>query len=222
VEDGKTLKRRFVETVTDLTKPVLGVRTVLVWQQDFENDELTEAELAFFGQADNGDVWYFGEYPEEYERGRLVSALTWIAGIAGAQPGIAIKAAAEVGAPSYSQGYSAVVPFTDRARTTQVGVHDCVAAGCYDKVIVVDEFNQEEPDSVDHKYYAPGIGYSRKTSNNGPATSDDKLELTKVAQLDPAALAAIRAEALKLDASARQHSREAYALSAPLEVTPGA
>jgi hypothetical protein len=220
VEEGRTIKRHFVQTVTDLTKPVMGVRTVVVWDQDYDDGTLTESELAFYAQADNGDLWYMGEYPEEYENGRVVSALTWIGGIAGAHPGIAMKAAAEVGSPSYSQGFSAVVPWTDRSRTAKVGVQDCVPQGCYPNQIIVDEFNREEPGATQQKYYAPGIG-STRVAFGGTDASKETLELVKVAQLDQAGLAAARVAALQLDASARQHSREAYAQSAPIERPPG-
>src|SRR5207244_1359310 len=48
VEDGETHKRHFVQTVTDLTKTIMGVRTVVVWAQDFDDGELKESQLAFF------------------------------------------------------------------------------------------------------------------------------------------------------------------------------
>ncbi len=217
-QDEGMIKRRFVQTVTDLTKPIMGVRTVVVWDQDFDNGQLKEAELAFFGQADNGDVWYFGEYPESYENGRLAEIPTWIAGIAGAHPGIVMKATAELGSPSYSQGFSPVVPWTDRSRLSQVGVKDCVPQGCNSNMIVVDEFNREEPGAVQQKYYAPGVGNTR-TSSIG--LDSETLQLVKLTQLDPAGLAAARAAALKLDASGLQHSREVYAQSTPIEKPAG-
>ena len=220
VQDGETVKRRFVATVTDLTKTIMGVPTVVVWDQDFDDGSLKESELAFFAQADNGDLWQFGEYPEDYENGRLVSTPTWMSGIAGARPGIAMKAAAEVGSPSYSQGFSPVVPWTDRARIAQVGVRDCVPHGCFENMIVTDEFNREEPGAAQQKFYAPGVGNTR-VRFSGSDASKEVLELVKVTQLDRAGLAAVRAEALKLDASGIQHSREVYAQSAPIEKPTG-
>ncbi|HTK64387.1 MAG TPA: hypothetical protein VL595_18495 [Pseudonocardia sp.] len=219
VEDGETHKKHFVQTVTDLTKTIMGVRTVVVWSQGYDDGELKDAQLSFYGQADGGDLWYFGEYPEEYENGKVVSTLTWIAGIAGARPGIAMKQVAEIGSPSYSEGFSPVVPWTDRARTSQVGVKDCVPQGCHENMIVTDEFNREEPGATQQKFYAPGVGNARTASGTGDAK--ESLELTKLVRLDPAELDAARAEALRLDASGTQHSREAYALSAPIERPPG-
>jgi hypothetical protein len=220
VEEGQTIKRRFVQTVTDLTKPIMGVRTVVVWDQDFDNGALTESELAFFAQADNGDLWYLGEYPEEYEGAKVVSTLTWIGGVAGARPGIAMKATAEINSPSYAQGFSPVVPWTDRSRTAQVGVKDCVPQGCHENMIIVDEFNREEPGATQQKFYAPGVGNTR-VAFAGNDASKETLELVSLTQLDAAGLDAVRDKAIKLDASARERSREAYAQTMPLEKPPG-
>ena len=73
---------RVVFTVTDLTKVINGVRTVVMWDRDFNNGKLVEAELAFHAQDNAGNVLESGEYPEEYERGKFVGAAsTWIAGV---------------------------------------------------------------------------------------------------------------------------------------------
>src|SRR5581483_4651190 len=58
-------KKRLVFIVTDLVKVVGGVRNVVVWDRDYTNGELVEAELAFFAQDRFGNVWHTGEYPEE-------------------------------------------------------------------------------------------------------------------------------------------------------------
>src|SRR5262249_31313742 len=65
-------KKRLDFIVTDLVKVVGGVRNVVVWDRDYTDGELVEAELAFFAQDDDGNVWHTGEYPEEYENGKFV------------------------------------------------------------------------------------------------------------------------------------------------------
>src|SRR5688572_644177 len=42
--DGERIRRRVVFTVTDLTKVVDGVRSVVIWDRDYNNDVLVEAE----------------------------------------------------------------------------------------------------------------------------------------------------------------------------------
>src|SRR4051794_11792947 len=70
VEGSERVRHRLVSTVTDLTKVIDGVRTVVVWDRDISAGRLVEAEVAFFAQDAEGNVWEFGEHPEEYENGR--------------------------------------------------------------------------------------------------------------------------------------------------------
>jgi hypothetical protein len=212
-EEGRRLARRFEMTVTDLTKEIMGVRTVVVFDQDFRDGELVEAELAFLAQADGGDVWRFGEYPEVYEQGKLVETPTWISGIAGARPGIMIKSRPDLGGPSYSQGWSPAVPWTDRARVSQVGVQDCVPQGCYVNGIVTEEFSREEPNAFQLKYYAPDVGNTR-VSFTGKDRTKETLELVGVTRLDPADT---RAKALELERSGYQRSRAVYGQTPPAQ-----
>jgi len=76
------LPHQVVTTVTDLTKVVNGVRTVVIWDRDINEGQLEESELAFQAQDNDGNVWLLGEYPEVYEDGKLQGAEdTWIAGL---------------------------------------------------------------------------------------------------------------------------------------------
>ena len=70
-------------TVTDLTKVIDGVRTIIVWDRDYSGGVLVETELAMFAQDTAGNIWHFGQYPEEYEGGRFVKAPAWVAGYEG-------------------------------------------------------------------------------------------------------------------------------------------
>jgi hypothetical protein len=218
-QDGERVAKHFVQTVTDLTKTVNGVRTVVVWDQDLQDGTLAEAEIALFAQSDAKDVWAFGEYPEVYENGEVVETPTWIAGIAGSRAGIAIKEKAELGGPSYSQGWGPSVPWTDRARVSQVGVKDCVRNGCFDNGIATEEFNREEPGAIQLKTYAPGLGNTRVTFT-GTDSTRETLELVSVTILDPAALADARTKVQALEQNGHRRSKDVYALTAPLEQVP--
>src|SRR5690348_1352526 len=63
--DGRRVRHKVVFVVTDLVKRVDGVRTLVVWDRDYANGKLSEGELAFMAQDDDGNVWSYGEYPEE-------------------------------------------------------------------------------------------------------------------------------------------------------------
>src|SRR5690242_3814840 len=89
VENGEAKPHSVTFTVTDMFKTVGGVRTVVAWDRDFLEGKLQEQELALFAQDDQGNVWNFGEYPEEYENGKFTGApSTWIRGVGGAYGGI--------------------------------------------------------------------------------------------------------------------------------------
>ncbi|MET0916136.1 MAG: hypothetical protein ABWY81_08050, partial [Jiangellaceae bacterium] len=162
-------------------------------------------------------IWLFGEYPEEYEDGEFVDAPTWIHRIEDAQAGIMIKADYRPGDPSHAQGWGPEVEWTDRAQVDSVDQRTCVQAGCYDGVLVVGETSKDEPGAVQYKYYAPAVG-NVKVGFGGDDPTQETLELAKVAQLTPQELEAARAEALKLEQSAYQHSEDVYGQTAPASV----
>src|SRR5205823_3559529 len=54
VEGGVSKPHSVVFTVTDLSKMVDHVRTVVAWDRDFLEGRLQEQELAFFAQDDKG------------------------------------------------------------------------------------------------------------------------------------------------------------------------
>jgi len=214
-EAGERKAHRLTITVTGLTKTVNGVQTRVVWDQDHADGVLEEAELALFAQADDRNIWHFGQYPEVYfDEAAVTENPSWVAGIAGAQPGITIKEQPQLGGPSYSQGWSPTVPWTDRARVGQVGVKDCVPQGCYQNGIVTEEFSREEPNAFQLKYYAPGVGNTR-VDFAGQDQTREQLQLVSVTTLDAAGLADANAKALALERSGFKRSRAVWALTEP-------
>jgi hypothetical protein len=213
IEDGERVAHSVTFIVTNMTKVIDGVRTVVIWERDYKDGVLEEAELALFAQADDGKVWHFGQYPEVFENGKVVESLAWIHGIKGAQAGITIKAKPELGARSYSQGWGPAVGWSDRAKVHQVGQRTCVAAGCFKDVLVTDEFSLDEPGAHQLKYYAPGVGTVR-VGYYGNDPTQETLELVSSTRLSNAALAQVRAEVLKMEKRAYQRSKDVYGLTA--------
>ena len=215
--DGERVPHRVVMVVTDLTKVIAGIRTVLIYELDYDHDDLVEAELAFFAQDDDGIVWHLGQYPEVFEDGKLVETPAWIAGQRDAKAGITIKAEPNLGGPSYSQGWGPEVGWADRARAFEIDSRTCVPTGCYDGVLVTDEFSRDEPDAHQLKYYAPGVGVVRVGWAGAMEEEREELELVEIAQLDADGLASIRAEVLAMEARAYANSKEVYGQTPPLE-----
>jgi hypothetical protein len=204
-------------TVTDLTKVIDGVRTVVMWDVDYKAEKLAEAELAFYAQDKDGNVWYLGELTEVYEEDEWKGARAWLSGTAGARAGIKMKAEPRPGTPSYSQGYSpAPYVWTDRGKVDQVGQKTCVPAGCYKDVLVIAESSEEEgPEAQQLKYHAPGIGYVRVGWRGKGEKTRETLELTEIITLGPEAMAKARADALELEKRAYVYGRTPAAEPVP-------
>jgi hypothetical protein len=218
-DDGK-IARKVVFTVTDLTKTISGVRAVVGWDRDYNDGRLVEPELVFFAQDDDGNVWTLGQYPEEYEDGRFVAAPAWIVGLEGAKAGLVMRAAPRPGTSDYSQGLGPAVEYADRAKVRKLGERTCVPTGCYEDVLVTEEWDQADPAARQLKYYANGVGNVRV----GWAGHDDEkevLELTKVVELAPTALAEVRGAVLKLEQRAYKVSKHLYGRTPPAEQSPG-
>ena len=213
------LPHRVVFTVTDLTKVVDGVATVVLWDRDINEGELEEAELAFQAQDNDGNVWLLGEYPEEYVNGQFKTAeSTWFAGLEGARPGVLMRASPRPGTSSYLQGLAPKIEFQDRAKVAKTGLSTCTPLKCYDDVLLIDEWNPLEPaDGHQLKYYAAGVGNVRVGAVGDPEA--EELELVKAERLGPAALAKARADALKLERHAYKVSRRLYGRTRPARRT---
>ena len=215
-EGGRKIPHSIVFTVTDLTKEVEGIRTVVVYILDYSDGQLVEAEIAFYAQDNDGNVWFMGEYPEVYELGVIVEAPAWIPGLKGAKAGIVMKADPQLGLPSYAQGWGPAVSWSDRGRVVALGEKTCVPLACYEDVLMTEEFSQKEPDAFQVKYYAPGVG-NIKVGWKGEDATKEILDLISLTQLSPEKLAEVRAAALKLEQSALENSKEVYAHSSPME-----
>ncbi len=217
VEDhGKVLPHRIEIHVTDLTKVIDGVRVLVSYDLDFSAGKLAEAELAFFAQDKSGNVWHLGQYPEEYEGGRMTKAPAWIHGIEGARAGIMMKAEPRLGTPSYSQGYGPAVGWTDRGQTHLMGQRTKVGAGAFDDVLVIKETAASEGDALQLKYYARGVGNVR-VGWAGSDKTKETLELVRMELMGPKALAVVRDAALKLEKSAYATSKGVYGATTPIE-----
>lgn len=220
-DDGTSVPHRVIITVTDLTKVIGDVRTVVTWDRDYSDGELVEAELAFFAQDKDGAVWRVGEYPEEYDAGKVIASPAWIHGFEDAKAGIMMLAQPKLDAPAYREGWGPVVNWTDFGRVDQMGQKACVPVNCYEDILVIAETSDSEADAYQLKYYAPQVGNVRVDWRGTGEKTQETLELSELVQLSPEALAEVRAAALLLEQSAYNTSKNVYANTSPLEYPPG-
>jgi hypothetical protein len=209
-DDGKIVPHRIIITVTDLTKTLGGVRTVVSYDLDYSDGELVEAELAFYAQDNDGNVWQFGEYPEEYEDGKFVKAPTWLHGIKGARAGITMPANPQTSKEGFSEGWGPAVGWKDRGMVYQIGQKVTVPAGLFEGILVIKESAAGEKDAEQLKYYAPGIGSVRTGWLGADATTTETLELVSVERLDRKSLHDVGQKALQLERQAYKRSKDVY------------
>lgn len=231
LDEGDEVLHRVIFTVTDLTKVIAGVNTVVIWDEDYEEGtsikasrdssspivpmDLVETEIAFFAQDDDGNVWLMGEYPEEYEDGAFVAAPAWIHGTEGSKAGTLMPADPQPETPSFPQGWAPSVQWNDRGRVFEVGSQTCVPFDCYEDVLIVDEFNVNEPTFFQVKYYAPGVG-NVQVGFKGNDPGGERLELVEMRTLTPEEMTEARDAALALEANAYEQT-EVYAATEPIE-----
>ena len=220
-DDGTVVPHRVEINITDLTKLVGGIRSRVTWDLDYGDGELVEAELAFFAQDKDGNVWRMGEYPEEYDAGELIANPGWIHGSQDAQAGIMMKADPQTGTPSYSEGWGPAVGWTDRGQVDALEQKVCVPVQCYENVLVIAETSQSEPDAYQLKSYAPGVGNVHVGWRGDGEKTKEVLELTVYEELTGDALTAMRNSALTLEQSAIANSQELYAQTPPIELPAG-
>ena len=217
IEEDIPIPHRVVIHVTDLTKMIGEVRCVVAYDLDFSEGELVEAELAFFAQDNEGNVWRMGEYPEEYEEGEYVLNSCWLNGIKGSISGISMKGNPVLGSPSYSQGWSPSTGFTDRGQVYLMGQEVCVPMDCYEDVMVISEGSEAEGDAKQLKYWAKGVGNVKVGWMGEEEKTQEVLELVDVIELGVEGLAKLREEALNLEKNAYERSKDVYGLTSPCE-----
>jgi hypothetical protein len=216
-DEGERIEHSVIFTVTGLTKEIAGVHTVVGWDRDFEEGELVEKELIFFAQDRDGNVWHLGQYAELYDGGEFEGAAPWIVGyVEGAKAGVAMPAEHHAGDPKYSEGYAPPPYFwQDFARVFETGQRTCVPAGCYEDVLVTEEFEPRKPGAFQLKFYAPDVGYVRVGWRGAKEEEREVLVLTRLRHLDEEQLAAVHAEALAMEARAN-----VYGMTNPVEPRP--
>ena len=214
-------KHEVVFTVTNVTKWVDHVRTVVIWDRDFQDGELAEEELAFMAQDDAGNVWSLGEYPEVHEDNGTVDApSTWLAGHNDATAGVLMRSDPKRNTSAYIQGRAPDIQFLDKAKVAQTNQKTCGPTGCYRGVLVVDEWNPlaQPQDGHQFKYHAPGLGVVKIVGKGG--TEQETLLLTKIHTLSDDEMDAATARTLVLDQRAYKLAKDVYGQTAFASVRP--
>jgi hypothetical protein len=164
-----------VVSVTHNTRLILGVTCIEVHDVSYIDGELQEDTLDWFAQDIDGNVWYFGENTKELEGGLVVSLEgSWTAGVDGAKPGIAMKAQPAIG-DFYRQEFL-LGTAEDIAEVQSLTNSVTVPYGPFDNCVKTEETTPLEPDALEHKFYATGVGLLLTVDEE----TGDRSELVKI------------------------------------------
>jgi hypothetical protein len=148
---------RIEVVVLQETRDVMGVVSTVVRDTVTVDGELVEDTYDWYAQDAEGNVWYMGEETAEYENGEVIStAGAWEAGVDGALPGIVMQAEPEVGDAYRQEFYPGEAE--DMAEVVRVGVAEELAEESFEDLVVIEEWTPLEPDVIEAKSYAAGVG----------------------------------------------------------------
>jgi len=165
--------------VTRRTKVILGVSCREIRDRGYVDGVLEEDTLDWFAQDSDGNVWYFGEDTKELDaNGNVISTEgSWEAGVNGAQPGVIMEADPQVG-DTYQQEFSPGVA-EDMAAVLALNKTVNVPFGSFKDCLETKEFTPLEPNAIDHKFYARGVGFIQSVAVKG---GRERLELVAILQ----------------------------------------
>jgi hypothetical protein len=155
-EDGETVTLEI--TVLNDIIDIDGVQTRVVEERESADGQLVEVSRNFFAFCENyGSMFYFGEDVDIYEKGKVVShGGAWRAGQDGFKPGLMMPGLVLIGSSYYQEMAPEVA--MDRVRIVKIDETLETPAGRFTQCLVTEETTPIEPNSREHKIYAPGIG----------------------------------------------------------------
>ena len=161
----------------DETREVFGIETRVVHDVVTEDGALVEDTFDWYAQDADGNVWYFGEETKEFEDGKVATtAGSWEAGVDGAQPGVLVPADPEVGM-TYRQEYLEGEA-EDAAAVLSLDEQAEVPFGRFDGVLMTKEWTPLEPEILEHKFYARGVGMVLELAISGGSDREELVEHT--------------------------------------------
>ncbi len=165
-------------TVLDETREILGVECRSVRDVVSIDGEAVEDTIDWYAQDCDGNVWYFGEISFTFEDGFIDSIEgSWLAGKDGAKPGIVMLANPTVGT-TYRQEWL-LGDAEDAGTVLAIDAVVDIDYGLFTDCVQTADFLPPEPDALEHKFYAPGIGFILETVPG----EDETVELISVSGL---------------------------------------
>ena len=175
-EDDGEAERDVVEVLEE-TREIEGITATVVHDSVYVEGKLAEDTFDWYAQDKDGNVWYLGEDTHEYEGGKAVNDNgSWEHGKDGALGGIVMLADPKVGDAYRQEYYEGEAE--DMGEVLKTGTTVDIDLGSYDDVVVTEDWNPLDPEVIEQKSYAPGIGVIREEKVAGGAGTIELIEHT--------------------------------------------
>lgn len=179
-EEGEELV--VVVTVSSETRTIANGITARVVRDTVTRDgELLEDTVDWYAQDERGNVWYLGENTAEFDGGSVTTrAGSWEAGVDGALPGVIVPADPLDGM-AYRQEHDEGEA-EDAGEVLSVAEQAEVPAGHFSDVLLTKDTTALEPDVLEYKLYAPGVGPVLVLGVSGGSGREELLRVEQVGE----------------------------------------
>jgi hypothetical protein len=154
---GEEAGETTITQVTNQSKTILGIKCTVVRDEVDLHGELKELTFDWYAQDADGNVWYMGEQTAEYKNGKVTTrAGSWEAGVDGAAPGIIMPGSPVVDLTyrqEFLQGEA-----EDLAKVVDLSSSADTPFQAFTNVRVTEDWTPLEPNIVERKFYAQGVG----------------------------------------------------------------
>lgn len=155
-DDGAEVE--VVVIATTLSREIANGITARVMRDTVTGDGvIIEDTFDWYAQDGAGNVWYLGEETAEFEDGEIVSRSgSFEAGVDGALPGIIMPADPQPGMKYRQEYYPGEAE--DNGEVLSVAEMADVPFGHFEGMLLTRDTITIEPDVLEYKLYAPGVG----------------------------------------------------------------
>lgn len=156
--DGEGNKLKVIVIVTRETKKIAnGITARVVRDTVTKEGEIIEDTFDWYAQDSDGNVWYMGEDTAEFENGKVTTRKgSFEAGVDGALAGIIMPADPRPGLAYREEYYKGEAE--DNGEVLSTDEMADVPFGHFDNMLLTKETITIEPDVLEYKLWAKGVG----------------------------------------------------------------
>jgi hypothetical protein len=173
--DEKGTLTRDEVSVLDRTEKINGIEALVVHDVASQDGVTIEDTTDWYAQDSEGNLWYLGEQTTEYQNGQPSSTEgSWEYGVDGAQAGILLPAEPTPGL-QYRQEFLKGEA-EDKAIVLSTSEQAQTPTGTYHDALLTRDTTPLEPELVELKWYAPGVGPVLTLTPSGEQTREQLVE----------------------------------------------